>query len=214
MPIKLVIFDCDGVLVDSEPITNKIISQSLTRYGFAVSPEECLKLFVGGTMKIVEKTALENGAVLPPEWIPEIYGEIFARLKEGVPIIDGIVRILDRLDQADIPYCIASNGSVEKMKITLGHTGLLTRFKERLFSAHEIGFAKPDPGLFLFAAEQMGATPSSTVVVEDSYNGVLAAQRAHMKCYGYAPHDDGTSLSTNGAIVFKKMSSLKQLLSI
>lgn len=214
MPSDLVIFDCDGVLVDSEPIANDILSRSLTRYGLPITPEECVKLFLGGTMKTVAKTASDKGAALPPEWITEIYGEIYATLEEGVPIIDGVVDVLDHLDQAGIRYCVASNGSVEKMKITLGHTGLLSRFNGRLFSAHEIGIAKPDPGLFLFAAKRMRAAPSTTIVIEDSENGVLAAQNAHMRCYGYAPHDDGAHLSANGAIVFQKMSSLAHLLPI
>ncbi|USG61358.1 HAD family phosphatase [Sneathiella marina] len=214
MSVKLVIFDCDGVLVDSEPIANNILSKSLTRYGLPVAPEECLKLFLGGTMKTVAKTAMEKGATLPPEWIAEIYGEIYSALEEGVPIIDGIMDVLDHLDNAGIPYCVASNGSIEKMKITLGHTGLLSRFYGRLFSAHEIGIAKPDPGLFLFAAKQMGAAPSNTVVIEDSENGVMAAQRAHMRCYGYSPHDEGAHLADKDAVVFKKMSMLSHILEI
>lgn len=214
MSTDLVIFDCDGVLVDSEPIANKILSQSLTRYGYPISPEDCQNLFLGGTMKSVAKTATAKGASLPANWLSEIYGEIYNRLRKGVPIVDGITDILDRLEKAGIRYCVASNGSIEKMTLTLGHTNLLTRFNERMFSAHEVGISKPDPGLFLFSAEGMKAEPRRTIVIEDSENGVMAAKNAKMKCFGYAPHDDGSSLAAHGASVFHKMSALVGLLEI
>jgi HAD superfamily hydrolase (TIGR01509 family) len=212
MPTKLVIFDCDGVLVDSEPIVNKILSRNLTGHGFPVSPEECDALFLGTTMKVVAKSAIANGAILPSDWLSEIYGEVYRQLKRGVPIIAGVATVLEQLDNKRIPYCVASNGSIEKMKITLGHTGLLDRFKGRMFSAHEVGIAKPEPGLFLFAANSMSVEPSEAIVIEDSVNGAMAAKNAHMKCFGYAPHGSGFDLIAQGATVFQDMSELAELL--
>ena len=144
----LVIFDCDGVLVDSEPITNQILVDNLARYGLQVSLADCMTLFVGGTMRGVETRARELGADLPKDWIDEIYGDIYARLRQGLPSVRGIEAVLDRLEAADIPYCVASNGSEEKMEITLGATGLARRFEGNRFSAHTLGVAKPDPRLF------------------------------------------------------------------
>ena len=208
----LVIFDCDGVLVDSEPITNQILVDNLARYDLQVSLADCMTLFVGGTMRGVETRARELGADLPKNWIDEIYGDIYARLRQGLPSVRGIEAVLDRLEAADIPYCVASNGSEEKMEITLGATGLARRFEGNRFSAHTLGVAKPDPRLFLIAAEKMGGDAAHAAVIEDSPTGAKAAARAHIPCFGYAEHDDGARLAAEGAYVFHDMADLPALL--
>lgn len=208
----LVIFDCDGVLVDSEPVTNQILVDNLARYGLQITLADCMTLFVGGTMRGVESRAREFGANLPANWIDEIYGEIYARLRQGVLPVRGIEAVLDRLEAANIPYCVASNGSEEKMGITLGATGLARRFEGNRFSAHTLGVAKPDPRLFLIAAEKMGHDPAQAVVIEDSPTGVKAAARANIPCFGYAEHDDGARLAAEGAYLFHDMADLPALL--
>lgn len=213
-PPKLIIFDCDGVLVDSEVIFNQVLSSSLSAHGLPISPIESMGLFVGGTMKNVKKKAEEMGATLPDDWIDALYAQAFARLRQGVDMVNGIENVLDTLDTAQIPYCVASNGSHEKMEITLGQTGLIKRFPNRIFSAYAVGIAKPDPGLFLHAAEKLGHQPNGCVVIEDSVNGVMAAKRAKMKCFGYAEHGDGKKLAAEDAIVFDDMSMLPALLGI
>lgn len=214
MQPELVIFDCDGVLVDSETVSNEVLARNLTRHGLEMTTAECMSHFVGGTMKSVGETAAGWGADLPSDWIDQIYGEIYARLRQGVPAIDGVVAVLDRIDQAGIPFCVASNGSEEKMAITLGHTGLLSRFESAMFSAHTLGVAKPDPGLYLHAADRFGIRPEACAVIEDSLSGVVAARRAGMKCYGYSAHDDGGRLAEHGAEVFYDMSDLAGLLGL
>ncbi len=214
MQPELVIFDCDGVLVDSEVASNEVLARNLTRHGLEMTTADCMSLFVGGTMKSVGEKAADWGAELPPDWIDQIYGEIFARLRQGVPAITGVVAVLDRIDQAGIPFCVASNGSEEKMAITLGHTGLLSRFETVMFSAHTLGVAKPDPGLYLHAAGKFGIQPRGCAVIEDSLSGVVAASRAGMKCYAYSAHDDGSRLAEQGAEVFHEMSDLVGLLGI
>jgi HAD superfamily hydrolase (TIGR01509 family) len=208
MKPDLVIFDCDGVLVDSERPANEVMIESFAQYGLTVSIDYAMEHFVGGTMAGVVEKAKALGADLPDDWIPQIYAQIFDRLRAGVDAIPGIIDVLDRLDAANVPYCVASNGAEEKMAITLGGTGMADRFAGRMFSAYTLGVAKPDPELFLIAARNMGATPDGAVVIEDSPTGALAAKRANMRCFGYAPHDNGTALNEHGARVFKDMADL------
>ncbi len=212
MTPKLVIFDCDGVLVDSELVSNQILMENLSRYGLQISLAECMDLFVGGTMKGVMTKAKSLGANLPKNWVDEVYKATYARLKQGVDPVKGVVNILDRLDAAGIKYCVASNGSVEKMNITLGQNNMLQRFENNMFSAHELGVSKPDPDLFLIAAGNVA--PQDCVVIEDSLSGVRAARAAGMKCFGYHEHNDGAALAAEGAILFNDMNLLANLLEL
>jgi len=184
MPPELVIFDCDGVLVNSEDIANEVMANNLARYGLSLTLEQCMDLFVGGTMMMVKAKAQNLGAQLPQGWINEVYDETYARLRQGVPVIKGIPEILDALDAASIAYCVASNGSEEKMAITLGQNGLLARFEKFMFSAHSLGTAKPDPQMFLHAARSFNITPAACIVIEDSTSGAKAARRANIAYSG------------------------------
>ncbi len=210
----LIIFDCDGVLVDTETLSNQVLVDNLGRYGLSLTLADCMDLFVGGTMIGVKKTAQQRGAVLPENWIEEIYAEIYTVLRSGVDSIAGIPDVLDLLDAADIPYCVASNGSEEKMHITLGQTGLLARFENVMFSAHTLGTSKPDPELFLAAAAHFSVAPADCVVIEDSLNGVQAAVRANMRCYAFCTGHQCEKLRAAGGHVFHEMSQLHQLLSL
>ncbi|WP_298851805.1 HAD family phosphatase [uncultured Ruegeria sp.] len=208
----LVIFDCDGVLVDSEVVSNQVLADNLAGYGLHLTLPECMSLFVGGTMVGVRDKARAMGADLPAGWIDQVYVETYDRLRAGVPLVPGIADLLERLDQKGIPYCVASNGSPDKMKITLGQNGLWDRFKDVMFSAHVLGTGKPDPKMFHLAARHFGA--ETPVVVEDSHNGVTAAIRAGMRCLAYAPHGGGDSLADLGAEVITDMSQAHQLLGL
>ncbi|WP_071674516.1 HAD family hydrolase [Nioella nitratireducens] len=210
----LVIFDCDGVLVDSETVSNVVLAENLSRHGLPMTPEGCLDLFVGGTMRSVGEQARALGADLPATWVDDIYEEIYAALRAGVDVIAGIPELLDGLDAAGIPYAVGSNGSDRKMQITLGQTGLMPRFGDAVFSAHTLGVAKPDPGLYLAAAAHHGVDPTRAVVVEDSATGVRAAQAAGMRCLGYAAHDDGARLAAVGAEVFESMFHVPMLIGL
>ncbi|UWQ50213.1 HAD family hydrolase [Leisingera caerulea] len=212
---KLVIFDCDGVLVDSEPASNQALIENLARHGLELTMEQSMAYFVGGTMAGVMEKARNLGADLPEDWTREVYAETYARLKQGVPLTPGIPQLLARLDAKDIPVCVASNGSEEKMRITLGQNGLWDRFHpQAMFSAHSLGVAKPEPGLFLAAASHFGVQARDCLVIEDSGSGVTAAVRAGMRCLGYAPHGGGRKLAALGAEVFRDMAEVPALLSI
>ncbi len=212
MTPKLVIFDCDGILVDSELVSNQILVENLAGHGLEISLSECMDLFVGGTMLGVKSKAQSLGAILPENWVDEIYAQTYARLKQGVDPVKGVVKVLDILDKAGIAYCVASNGSFDKMQITLGQNNMLQRFENNIFSAHELGVSKPDPDLFLLAAGKVA--PQDCVVIEDSISGAKAARAAGIKCFGYHEHNDGAALANHGAILFNDMKLLVSLLNL
>ena len=204
MTPDLVIFDCDGVLVDSEPITNQLLRDDLATRGLDLPLAEIMNLFVGGTIKGASETAMEMGADLPGNWVETFYEATFEALARGTPLINGVTEVLDALDAARVPYVVASNGPERKMDITLGqHPGVYARLQGRIFSAHTVGIAKPDPGLYLVAAGQVDA--ARIAVVEDSKSGCIAARRAGMRCLGLAEHDDGARLAAEGAEVIHSL---------
>ncbi len=205
---ELVIFDCDGVLVDSEIIGNTIMAKSLSRHGLVVTLEECMALFVGATMAGVKVKAEGLGATLPDDWVAQIYEDIYARLRQDCPLIEGVAGVLDALDTAGVPYCVASNGSREKMGITLGQNGILERFGDRVYSAQELDTAKPAPELFWHAAR--GISHEHCVVIEDSLNGIRGAAAAGMRCFAYTPGGG----EIEGANRFTKMADLPALLGL
>ncbi|QXT39783.1 HAD family hydrolase [Gymnodinialimonas ceratoperidinii] len=212
----LVIFDCDGVLVDSEPISNQTIADALSEMGVSCTLEETMAAFVGKSMAQVAEGVRAMGAELPgsdADWIDSIYAQTYARLRAGVDPIPGVTAVLDALDAAGVPYCVASNGSDEKMDITLGATGMAERFRGKRFSAQTLGVSKPDPDLFFIAAQYMSTVPGRAVVIEDSASGALGAQRAGMRCFGYAP-TDGAALEAVGAEIFRSMDQLPALLGL
>ena len=212
----LVIFDCDGVLVDTEGPTNEILAKDLSGRGLPMTVDDCMAMFVGGTIHGVGERARELGADIPEDWVDVIYGKIYARLRDGIDPIPGIGDVLDRLDACAIPYCVGSNGAPEKMEITLGQTGLLNRMGGNLFSPHVIGMehAKPHPGLYLHAARAMGVDPEDCVVIEDSVSGATGARAAGIRCFGYGVHGDAAGLRSVGAHVFFDMADLPGLLGI
>ncbi|WP_170571500.1 HAD family hydrolase [Ruegeria atlantica] len=208
----LVIFDCDGVLVDSEPLSNQVLVDNLGRYGLNLTLEDSVGFFLGGTMAGVRDKARDLGADLPDGWIDEIYAETYDRLRQGVNLMPGVSELLTTLDAKGIPFCVASNGSPDKMKITLGQNGVWERFSQVVFSAHVLGTAKPDPTLFLTAAERFGAL--APVVIEDSTSGVTAAMRAGMRCLAFVPNGGGEDLAELGAELFTNMAQVPELLGI
>ena len=210
----LILFDCDGVLVDSEGPSNIVLAKNLSGYGLPMTAKDCEAHFIGGTMAMVGEKAREMGAQLPDNWIDEIYAQIYARLTEGVDVIEGITKVLDRLEALGIPFCVCSNGSEQKMTITLGQTGLWDRFDGAIYSAHTLGVAKPDPDLYLIAAERHGVDPAYCVVVEDSLAGVTAAIRAGMRCLAYVAQGDGVRLSGEGAEIIRHMSEIPERLGL
>ncbi|SFK12089.1 HAD family hydrolase [Celeribacter neptunius] len=215
MPPRLVIFDCDGVIVDSEPPLLEFLRDEFARFGLNISLHELETKYVGGTMATVGDRARAAGAKLPEDWQVEVYPRVFEMLRSGVPLIPGIEAAFDALDAAGIPYCVGSNGPMEKMDVTLGaHPAVFERLKGRIHSAHTHGVAKPDPGLFLIAAESMGVAPEHCLVIDDSPSGCIAARRAGMRCFGFDPHGDGTRLIAEGATHLTDMFDLPRRIGV
>ena len=185
-PDQLVIFDCDGVLVDSEPITNRVFAQMLGELGIPITLEDMYERFVGQSMaKCCELIAGMLGRPVPEGFVEEYRARSDEALDSDLKAVPGIEAALDELDSIGVPYCVASNGTQEKMRTTLGITGLLARFEGKLFSVTDVVRGKPAPDLFLHAAGSYGVTPSSCCVVEDTPTGVAAALAAGMIVYGY-----------------------------
>ena len=215
MTPKLVIFDCDGVLVDSEPVMMQFLRDELAAYGLDMSVAQATEHFIGGTLTGVAQKARGMGADLPEGWVEDFYARLYERLAKGTKLMPGVVAVLDRLDDAGIGYCVASNGRVAKMRVTLGqHPETWARLQGRMFSVEHVGVPKPAPDLFLHAARTLGADPAHCVVVEDSPTGARAAQAAGMRCFGYAPEGDGSRLAAEGARLFRSMDELPALLGL
>lgn len=212
-----VLFDCDGVIVDSEGPSFALFLEELALHGLPLTLEEFETSFLGGTVEMVAERARAAGAALPQGWVRHFYGRMYAMLAAGVPLVAGVTDMLDRLDAAGVPYAMGSNGSMAKMQITLGQHALTERFKAVL-SGQEIGHPKPAPDVYLMAAAACGARPEGCVVIEDSANGAKAALAAGMRCLGYAGHGADTptarALTALGVPLFHRMADLPGLIGI
>ncbi|MBT6109349.1 MAG: HAD-IA family hydrolase [Rhodospirillales bacterium] len=180
---QLIIFDCDGVLVDTEMIGCMVLSQRLGEAGIHVTTEECLDQFIGRSAESIRKLAEDlSGIGLPDTFVTDIRERTLAELSHGVAPTPGTHEILSMLTQ---PVCVASSGTHTKIRQSLTLSGLLPFFEPHLFSGTQVDNGKPAPDLFLYAAQQMRASPSTTIVVEDSCAGVEAAVAAGMIALGY-----------------------------
>lgn len=207
---KSAIFDCDGVLVDSERITCQVLAQCLDELGLTLDWQEVLRLFVG---KSIPESMDMIGRMLGKRPSEAMWREFAARANHALKKeVEAVKNIETALDDLGLPYCAASNGDFAKMNTTLGATGLLPRFEGKMFSATQVKQGKPAPDLFLFAAEKMGFTPSDCVVIEDSPTGITAAVAAGMTAFGYAQHTPQAALLKAGAaLIFDDMAQLPKL---
>ena len=208
---ELVIFDCDGVLVDSEIIINRIFSEMLTEVGFPITYAEMTRQFKGKSLKtcleIIEQSYRKP---LPKNFIERCKEREFAVFQQELQPVSGITEILE---QITLPKCVASNSSHRHIQLVLKLTGLLHLFYGKLYSADDVERPKPFPDVYLYAAQQMNTNPQHCVVIEDSVPGVQAGYAAGMTVFGYAHHNDDTALAVAGAkIVFNDMQQLSQLL--
>lgn len=178
----LLIFDCDGVLVDSEMIASRVLAGQLSAAGYPITAAECRAQFTGRAIPDIVREISATGANLPETFEEDLRARdraAFERDLRAIPHVESILRSLP------YPRCVASSGSLEKMRFTLGLTGLLSRLEPHLFSAAMVAKGKPAPDLFLLAANRMGAAADGCTVIEDSVAGVTAAKRAGMRVFGF-----------------------------
>jgi HAD superfamily hydrolase (TIGR01509 family) len=210
-PIDLVIFDCDGVLVDSERLAVRVEAEVISALGWPLAESEIVERFVGRSDAYMQ-AEIERQIGRPVDWEADFaprYRDVFER--ELAPV-DGIV---DALDAITIRTCVASSGTHERLRLTLGLTGLYDRFAGRIFSASEVANGKPAPDLFLHAATRMGTEPARCAVIEDSVAGVEAATAAGMRVFAFAGGVTAAAKLRRGAVVvFDDMRSLPALLGL
>ncbi|MBL6927907.1 MAG: HAD family hydrolase [Rhodospirillales bacterium] len=216
MAADLIIFDCDGVLVDSEILASRLMATRLTREGYPITPEECRARYTGISLaSLISAVEADWGKKLPEDFEETVRAhdlKIFARELKAVP------GVAEALRQIDVPLCVASSGAPQKIENSLQTTGLMEFFEPHLFSTALVANGKPAPDIFLYAARQMGVEPARCVVVEDAEAGIRGALDAGMQVFGFAGgghcgpgymqmlHQAGASL------VFENMARLPELL--
>ncbi|MGW7340621.1 HAD family hydrolase [Streptomyces sp. NPDC054808] len=213
MRYDLVIFDNDGVLVDSEPISNRLLAGYLTELGHPTSYEDSLRDYMGGAMHRVHDLVWERtGRRLPEDFDDVFHGRVFAAFERELEPVPGAVGVLEKLAADGVAYCVASSGSHERIRVGHRKAGLDRWFDDgRIFSSQDVGRGKPAPDLFLHAAARMGVAPERCAVVEDSPLGVQAAVAAGMDVYGFTAMTSAGKLA-GATRLFGDMGELADLL--
>ncbi len=203
---KCIIFDCDGVLVDSEPITNQVLVDMTNELGGHIDLQYALTHFKGGSMQNcydkIEKLLEQS---LPYNFIEDYRTRSYEVLKNTIKSVEGIKTVLENLN---MPFCVASSGPFEKIKLNLTITGLFPYFEGKIFSCYTIQKWKPDPSIFLLAAKTMGFKISECLIIEDSLLGVKAAQNGGFDVFGYTAHDYNNQLEGEATKTFNSMLQL------
>ncbi|WP_380278458.1 HAD family hydrolase [Kitasatospora purpeofusca] len=202
MTYELVIFDNDGVLVDSEPLSNRLLAEYLTELGYPTTIEDSYRDFMGTAAHKVHDVIAEryDGARLPEGFDDDYHGRIFDAFATDLAAVRGADALLKELQRRSVPYCLASSAHHSWIRSALDAAGLRGHIaQERIFSAQDVGVGKPAPDLFLHAARTLGVDPAACLVLEDSPNGVLAARAAGMDVYGYTALTDPAKLTAAGA---------------
>jgi HAD superfamily hydrolase (TIGR01509 family) len=219
MPInlELVIFDCDGVLIDSEVLCDRVVTAELHRAGWALSASDCHTLFIGLTFPDIQEAAQAHlGRPLGAGWVDVVIRRVTEVMAAEAEPIPGARAALEATSALGLPFRIASNSSRTEMAAKFSRAGLTDLVEGRIHSAYDLiaqgKRGKPDPDLFLAAASAEGVAPDACVVIEDSLAGVRAAVAAGMTCLGFCPDSDGAHLHQAGALPFTSMFALPDLL--
>lgn len=206
----LIIFDCDGVLVDSELLSCRCLSEALAGFGLALSEAQALELFLGRSTKAIEQHYRGLGQSLPDRFLPGLKSRVLETFAASLEPIPGVGAVISGLT---VPVCVASSSDIDRVWLSLDVTGLRAHFGDRIYTAQMVERGKPAPDLFLYAAEKMGTQPGRTLVIEDSVSGVQAGKAAGMTVWGfvggshYRARDGRAILSAAGADrVFAHMS--------
>ncbi|MBD0830749.1 HAD family hydrolase [Aestuariibaculum sediminum] len=207
---KCIIFDCDGVLVDTEVTSNQLLVDMANEYGANIDLDYAMKYFKGShfqhCLNLIKKVVQEP---VPESFETDYRSELDRRFKASVQPIDGVKAIIAKLN---IPFCVASSGTVEKIRLNLGLVGLLEQFEGKIFSCYTIKKWKPEPDVFLLAAQTMGFQPEDCLVIEDSKLGVMAAKKGGFDVFGYTEHDYYNDLDGLATKTFKTMAELQNMI--
>ncbi len=205
--IKCVIFDCDGVLVDSEHVSNDILYTMACEQGYTMGKEKVMREFAGRSLQqCLSMIESSIGKTLPPEFVPTFREKTFHYFRTDLKAITGVHDFIDTLTH---DYCVASSGPIEKMNITLSTTGLIEKFRNKMYSSYQINSWKPDPDIFLHAAKEMGYAINECIIIEDSRAGVMAGVKGGFKVFGYAASGNADELANEGAEVFYDFKELQ-----
>lgn len=214
-PLRLVIYDCDGVLVDSEPVANRVVAQELTALGWPMTPQEADGHFLGLTFTDMQPIIEARvGHRLAEDWKQSLVQKVIDVMAAEVGPIDGAVAALHATSALGLPWRVASNSSHEEMAVKFARLGISALVAGRVHSHRDVARGKPAPDLFLATAAAEGVLPEHCVVIEDSVPGATAARAAGMDCLGYAPHHDGSRLAAVGAVPFRSMFDLPGILAV
>ncbi len=211
---SLIIFDCDGVLVDSEPICNRVESAYCRkRFALELSPEASRSMFKGKTLADI-KQMLEGQIeqTPPPDWLYDLGMETAAHFARDLKPVSGIHSVLKTLKSQNVPMCVASQSPPGRVSFVLQLVEFTPFFNNSIFTSWDVERPKPHPDLFLYAASTLGFPPETCAVIEDSASGVIAGRAAGMKVFGYAEDEDSKVLAKAGATVFHTMNELPSLL--
>lgn len=217
LPPTLIIFDCDGVLIDSEALCDRVVAAALADRGWDLLPADCHRLFLGLTFPDIQIAAEAHlGCRLGPDWVPSLVSRVTETMAQEVDPIQGAREALLGVTALGLPYRIASNSSHAEMAAKFARTGLTPLVEGRTHSAYDLiargKRGKPAPDLFLEAAAAGGVDPAACLVIEDSLAGVTAAVAAGMTCWAYSPAGDGAQLRAAGGLPFASMFALPDLI--
>lgn len=210
-PFKLVIFDCDGVLVDSERLSNQIFIDMLSDMGVNITLQEVMENYVGIPLLDGLRTLAKKHKFIPPEdFIDKFNSKCLIVFENELQAIPGIMYIIA---QIQTPFCVASNSRPEKVRAMLKITRLFDSFEGKIFTASQVKKPKPAPDVYIYASEAFNINPSDCLVIEDTPTGVSAAKAAGMTVYGYSAHSSAKRLLDAGAdTVFDNMKDLPLLI--
>ena len=212
-PLRLVIFDCDGVLVDSEGPSNRLVAAEVSALGLPMTQDESMAAFVGRRLSDIPAIIEPRlGRPVPPGWVGQLRDKLMATLAGDVDAMPGAHEALRATTALGLPYRIASNSSHEEMAVKFRRVAMVDLVRGRIHSARDVRAGKPAPDVFLHAAAAEGVLPAACLVIEDSVPGAQAARAAGMACIGLAPHGDDPALRAAGAVLIRSFTELPAIL--
>lgn len=210
MKYKCVIFDCDGVLVDSEDICNSILVEMAESIGVPLDKSSAAEIFTGKSTKFCfDYIETIGNKKLPITFAEDFKNNTYRAFKKDLQPIKGVHEVIKQLD---LPFCVASSGSPENIRLNLTTTKLIENFEGKIFSCHDINSWKPEPGIFLYAAKEMGFKPEECVVIEDSIPGVEAAISGGFKVLALSNSRDNEIFIKKGASLINEVKDLFDIL--